>query len=280
MRTGIARRRVVPEADLFVEYRRTRSRTVRNEIVERHLAVAERSAWRFAGHGEPLEDLHQVALIGLINAVERFDPSMGVAFESFARPTIAGEIKRHFRDRTWRVSVPRRLKELGTNVFAAIEQLEQRLERSPTPDEVAALVGVEREVVVQALLAKRGYRSGSIEACREQSGDAFEDRSAHSEPNDTLDARRDVIEAVRMLDQRDRQIVYWRFFEECTQAEIGARLGIGQVQVSRLLSAVFAYLRDHCDIEVCDSDFPLAAPAGRSAIGSSPHGLLLAADPA
>jgi RNA polymerase sigma-B factor len=241
------------ELDLFAEYRRSPSRAVRNELVHRYEHVAERCALRFAGRGEATDDLRQVALIGLIKSVERFDPSMGVAFESFATPTIVGEIKRHFRDRTWRVSVPRRLKELRTQVFSAIDELEQRLERSPTPDEVAAFIGIDREAVLETLLANQVYRSSSLEASREQSGDAIEAMLA--EPDSTterLDRRMEALQAVQTLGQRDRQIIYWRFFEECTQSEIGSRLGVGQVQVSRLLKAALARLREQCDPDVLD----------------------------
>lgn len=244
--------RTVP--DLFAEYRRSPSRALRNELVHRYEHVAERCALRFAGRGEATDDLRQVALIGLIKSVERFDPSMGVAFESYATPTIVGEIKRHFRDRTWRVSVPRRLKELRTQVFGAIDELEQRLERSPTPDEVAALIGIDREAVLETLLANQVYRSSSLEASREQSGDAIESLLAEPESTSERSERRmEAMEAVQTLGHRDRQIIYWRFFEECTQSEIGSRLGVGQVQVSRLLKAALERLREHCDPEVLAS---------------------------
>lgn len=238
------------EPDLFQEYRRSPSRALRNELVHRYEHVAERCALRFAGRGEATDDLRQVALIGLIKSVERFDPTMGVAFESYATPTIVGEIKRHFRDRTWRVSVPRRLKELRTQVFSAIDELEQRLERSPTPDEVAALIGIEREAVLETLLANQVYRSSSLDASREQTGDAIEAMLEPEAPSERSDRRMEAMEAVQTLGQRDRQIIYWRFFEECTQSEIGSRLGVGQVQVSRLLKAALARLREHCDPEL------------------------------
>jgi RNA polymerase sigma-B factor len=239
------------EVDLFVEYRRDPSRTTRNELVRRYEHVAERCALRFAGRGEATDDLRQVALIGLIKAVERFDPSLGIAFESYATPTIVGEIKRHFRDRTWRVSVPRRLKELRTKVFSAIDELEQRLERSPTPDEVAALIGIEREAVLETLLANQVYRSSSLEASRDATGDAIEALLAEPDSvTDGADRRLEAMQAVQTLGHRDRQIIYWRFFEERTQSEIGERLGVGQVQVSRLLKAALARLREQCDPEV------------------------------
>ena len=239
------------DAELFAEYRTSPSRATRNELVRRYESVAERCALRFAGRGESTDDLRQVALIGLIKSVERFDPTMGVAFESYATPTIVGEIKRHFRDKTWRVSVPRRLKELRTQVFAAIDELEQRLERSPTPDEVAALIGIDREAVLETLLANQVYRSSSLDASRDQTGDAIEALLAEPDSvSEGADRRLEAMRAVQTLGQRDRQIIYWRFFEECTQSEIGARLGVGQVQVSRLLKTALARLREHCDPEV------------------------------
>jgi RNA polymerase sigma-B factor len=245
-----SRRRARTEAELFTEYREHRARSVRNELVERYEHVAERCALRFSGRGEAVDDLRQVALIGLIKSVERFDPSMGVAFESFATPTIVGEIKRHFRDKTWRVSVPRRLKELRTLVFTAIDDLEQRFERSPTPDEVAAAIGVDREAVLETLLANQVYRSSSLEASRDASGDSLEARLAQPDSmSDEAERRLQAIEAVRTLGHRDRQIIYWRFFEECTQSEIGERLGVGQVQVSRLLKSALARLREGCDTD-------------------------------
>src|SRR5690606_20936756 len=159
--TNQPRRTRRTEQELFSDYRATRPRAVRNELVGRYEHVAQRCALRFTGRGEAADDLKQVALLGLLNSVERFDPALGVPFESYATPTIVGEIKRHFRDKTWRVSVPRRLKELRTRVFAAIDDLEQRLERSPTPDEVAALIGIDREAVLETLLANQVYRSSS-----------------------------------------------------------------------------------------------------------------------
>lgn len=258
-----AHRRASSEAELFAEYREHRARSVRNTLVERYEHVAERCALRFSGRGEAVDDLRQVALIGLIKSVERFDPSMGVAFESYATPTIVGEIKRHFRDKTWRVSVPRRLKELRTLVFTAIDDLEQRLERSPTPDEVAAAIGVDREAVLETLLANRVYRSSSLEASRDASGDALEARLAQPESmSDDVERRMHAMDAVQTLGHRDRQIIYWRFFEECTQSEIGERLGVGQVQVSRLLKSALARLRERCvDGEAADLDRVLVGVA-------------------
>lgn len=219
---------------LFIEYRRTGSRALRNQIVDHYEVLAERCARRFQGRGESLDDLRQVAFIGLIRAVERFDPSRGVPFAAFAVPTMLGEIRRHFRDHGWTVSAPRRVKDLRTQVSAAIDDLHQQLGRSPTPAEVASKLGLEADTVLDTLLAGSAYRPDPIEACAER---------WHDDDDGVLDDRLQAIEAIRQLAERDRTILYWRYFEERTQREIGDRLGVGQVQVSRLLRSAIGELR-------------------------------------
>jgi RNA polymerase sigma-B factor len=233
----------------FIEYRRTRDPQLRDQLILDHRWIAARSAQRFVGRGERFDDLEQVALVGLIKAVERLDPERDVAFSGYATPTIIGEIKRHFRDATWRVSVPRRPKELRTQVFAAVDTLHQRLGRSPNPDEISAHLGVERRDVLETIVANRVYRALSLDASSSESGDAVEGQYlARADSDDlasTVEHRVAALAAIGSLDARDRQIVYWRFFEECTQREIGDRLGIGQVQVSRLLRSALTQLRCH-----------------------------------
>ena len=232
----------------FVQYRATRDRAMRNALVLEYEWLAEACARRFADRGEPWADLVQVAQIGVVKAVERFDPDRGVAFPTYAVPTVVGELKRHFRDATWAVSVPRRCKELLTRMNAVNEALHQRLGRAPTVDEVAAGLGVDRDLVLETLEANQAYRSLSLEQPSPHAG-ADQDRprsellGADDERIDVTDARLSATRALEMLDDRTRKIVYWRFFEECTQREIGGRLGIGQVQVSRLLRAALAELR-------------------------------------
>ena len=220
--------------ELFVEYRRTGSRVLRNQIVDRQEHLAERCARRFQGRGESLDDLRQVAFIGLIRAVERFDPGRGVPFGAFAVPTIVGEIRRHFRDRGWAVSVPRRLKDARTPVFAAIDDLHQELGRSPRPAEVASRLGVDPDVVLETILAGNAYRPDPIEPGHD---------GGSPDAEGLMVDRLRAIEAIGRLGERDRLILYWRYFEERTQREIGARLGVGQVQVSRLLRAAIGELR-------------------------------------
>jgi RNA polymerase sigma-B factor len=258
---GLDRDRLDPDAltdqptdALFRAYRRDRQRAVRNELVERFVDVASTHAHRYAGRGEDVDDLRQVALVGLIRAIERFDPDRGIAFRSFAKPTIEGEVKRHFRDRTWRVAVPRRLKDRRTGVLGAVEHLRHRCEREPTPDEVASYLGVERDVVLDTLAANRAYRVDGLAHGDDADLDSgptarsiARSISASASPSvDDDDDRIATIVAVRQLGERSRRIVYWRFYEGCTQSEIGERLGIGQVHVSRLLRRALAELRERC----------------------------------
>jgi len=245
----------------FVEYRATRERSIRNELVLQYDWLAQACARRFADRGEPWADLVQVAQLGVVKAVERFDPTRDVSFPTYAVPTVMGELKRHFRDATWSVSVPRRCKELLTRMNAANESLHQRLGRAPTVDEIAELLGVERDLVLETIEANQAYRSVSLEQPRTQpGGDSERPRSevlgSNDDRLDTTELRLSAVGALSVLDERMRKIVYWRFFEECTQREIGRRLGIGQVQVSRLLRAALAQLRSELGaaLEPMDDD--------------------------
>src|SRR5580698_8960709 len=150
--------------DLFEEYRRTGDATTRDQLVELHLGLAEYLARRFDHRGEPLDDLVQVASLALIKAVERFDPDRGLEFSTFAVPTIVGELKRHFRDKSWAVRVPRRLQELHLRLTNAVPDLTHELGRSPTIDELAERLDVGADDVVEAMEAGRAYRSSSLDA--------------------------------------------------------------------------------------------------------------------
>lgn len=229
----------------FVRYHQTRDRELRNALVTRHRWLAEQCARRFRDRGEPWADLVQVAEIGVVKAVERFDPARGVSFMSFAVPTVTGELKRYFRDSTWAVHVPRRAKDLLARMNVASDLLHQRLGRSPTVDELAAELCEDRDTVLDTIEANRVYRSESLS--RPAGGDGDREPAGVVGGDDAdLDAVATKLTAHRALgalDPRSRTIVYWRFFEECTQQEIGDRLGIGQVQVSRLLRAALSRLR-------------------------------------
>lgn len=235
---------------LFVDYRATRDPDLRNELVLRYLHLADRCARRYSHRGEPVADLVQVSRMALVRAVERFDPDRGVRFEAFASPTIIGELRHHFRDNCWVVSVPRRAKDLRSQVFRAAEQIGQHMGRQATSDEVADALGLEQEQVMMTMETNRHFRAASYEAVAE--GGAHVERLAtapgSSDPSDR-DAliRLDVVNLLEELDERLQRIIVWRFYEECTQREIGERLGIGQVQVSRLLARAMEQLRSNVD---------------------------------
>jgi RNA polymerase sigma-B factor len=241
-----------PEEDaqlaVFREYFTNRDRRLRDQLVMDHDWIARRCAQRFVGRGEPFSDLIQVARIGVVKAVERFDPGRGHHFVSFAHPTVLGELRRHFRDTTWSVSVPRRYKDLTSQLTATRESLTQALGRPPRVDEVATAMDVDVDVVLETMEANQSYRTSSLDGSPvESSGTAtssLHHRMGADDPGlDTADLRISTIEALEALDARSRSIVVWRFYEGCTQSEIGARLGIGQVQVSRLLRTALGQLR-------------------------------------
>jgi RNA polymerase sigma-B factor len=236
----------------FVEYRKTRSRRVRDELVEAHLPLARFLASRFAQRGEPMDDLVQVALLGLVKAVERFDPFRGLRFSTFATPTIVGELKRHFRDRGWAVHVPRRVQELHVQLPKVVGTLSQVLGRSPTTSEVAESTGASEEDVLEAMEAGTLYRLASLDA---PSGNDDEAERATTigtaDPEfETLEERLDIARLLDVLPQRERRIVYLRFFEGLTQSEIADKIGISQMHVSRLLTRSLEVLRKHANESV------------------------------
>lgn len=238
----------VADAVLFDEFHRTRDIEVRNELVLRYHWLARRSAASMGNRGVPIVDLVQVAEIGLIKAVERFDPQRGVAFSSFAVPTVLGEIRRHFRDSTWAVSVPRSAKEQRGRVQVAAEQLHQELGRAPTTDEVAERCGLSARAVAETQFASSVYRSSSLEQTRAETGDVVEVRGSEAarapDPLASTELHIEVMRAIADLPERSRKIIVWRFYGDCTQREIGERLGVGQVQVSRLLRAALDQLSE------------------------------------
>lgn len=221
-------------------------RRQREAIIKRCLPLANNVARRFRGRGEAHEDLVQVARLGLVNAVNRFDVSTGSAFLSFAVPTIMGEVRRHFRDHGWAVRVPRRIKDLSMQLTAARAELSQQLNRAPTASELAEHVGVSREEVVEALIAANAYSTRSTD---EPTGRGDEDDSFASTLGE-IDTNLDKVldsETLRpllaALPDRERTIVLLRFFENMTQTQIAERLGISQMHVSRLLASTLTTLR-------------------------------------
>jgi RNA polymerase sigma-B factor len=240
---------VQPDSDdtleLFREFRRTSDRRLRNELVEIHLDLARREAMRFSGRGEPVDDLIQVAHLGIIKAVERFDPSLGVPFTAYARPTVAGELRRHFRDTTWSVHVPRSLKDLHAGLGKAASALAGRLGRQPTAAELAEEVGSSVDEVLEALELRSAYRPTSINATIDPDGTPLDPPAA--DDGDDADVTVDVMlvrDLLGRLEHRERTIVYLRYFGQLSQSEIAERVGISQVHVSRLLRSSVAMLRE------------------------------------
>jgi len=220
----------------------------REAIVRRCLPLADHIARRFGGRGEPHEDLVQVARVGLVNAVKRFDVETGSDFVSFAVPTIMGEVRRHFRDNSWSVKVPRRLKDLHLRLTSATAELSQKLGRAPTASELAAELGMDREEVVEGLVAGSGYNTMSID----RSGNsADDDAPALLDTLGDVDSRLDRIEdreALRpllaALPEREQKVLMLRFFESMTQTQIAERMGISQMHVSRILANTLSLLRE------------------------------------
>jgi RNA polymerase sigma-B factor len=231
------------DLERFRQYRASGDRALRNRLIEDHRWLALHCAKRFANKGEPLDDLIQVALLGVLKAVERYDPEYGATFATFAVPTITGELRRHFRDTTWAVHVPRRAKDLQHTVKVAVNELGQMLGRSPTVDEIAGHTGVAVEDVLEALEAARCYRKTPL-APPSDDGPA-DDIASVGTPDrgmDAVDAATTVGRLLELLPARERRIVELRFMGGLTQSQIAELVGVSQVQVSRLLRASLAKL--------------------------------------
>ena len=219
------------------------ARDAREATIVEHLPFARALARRYTNRGEPIDDLEQVAVIGLINAVDRYDPGRGSDFRSFAAPTILGEIRRHFRDRAWAVRVPRGLKDDYVKVTGAIEELTTRLGRTPGIAEIAAESKISEEQVLDAIAAHGAYRPQSLSAS------PFDDEGSTvevevQEPGFARAEGRAVLErGLRQLPPRERVILHLRFEEGLIQSEIAARMGISQMHVSRLISRALEALR-------------------------------------
>jgi RNA polymerase sigma-B factor len=202
-------------------------------------------ARRFAGRGEPLDDLIQVATIGLVKAVDRFDPDREVEFSTYATPTIVGELKRHFRDKGWAVRVPRRLQELNLRLGSVIGKLSQDLQRSPTVDEIAKAAGTTQEEVLEGLDSAHAYRLISLDAPTGEEGLSYHEQLG--EDDAVLESLEDWVSVGPLLADlppRERRMLYLRFFKGLTQSEIADALGISQMHVSRLLAKTLATLRE------------------------------------
>jgi RNA polymerase sigma-B factor len=225
---------------------------LRKELITGYLPVAQHLATRYRDRGVPIEDLNQVAAVGLINAVDRFDPARGGAFLAFAIPTIQGEIRRYFRDRTWSMRVPRGLKETHFRITQAAAPLTQQLGRAPRPSELAAHLGLSREEVLESLNAGAAYQAGSLDR-RLEGADAGESLGATLGRFDPELERVEIHESLRpmlaALPARERAILVMRFFGNQTQSQIATRTGLSQMHISRLLSQSLAQLRARLPVD-------------------------------
>ena len=217
------------------------------EIVERHIGLVRFLVRRYASKGETYDDLVQVGMLGLLGAIDRYESERGVKFASFARPSILGELKRHFRDKTWAARVPRRLQELSLSVTTAEGELFQELGRSPTPAEVAERIGAEEEDVLEANEAARSYSAVSIDQPLD-AGDgetgSLSDLIGDVDPDmEKLENLTALEPALAELTPHDRELLHMRFFRGMVQSEMAAELGVSQMQVSRQLARILGRLR-------------------------------------
>ena len=235
-------------AELFLRWRRDGDQVARDRLIEHHLPLARRLARRYASSGEPLEDLTQIASLGLVKAVERFDPGRGFAFTSFAVPTIVGELKRYFRDATWALHVDRSAQERARRVIDAQAQLTTAAGRPPTIPEIAQYLETDDEYVLDGLQTATAYDAVSLDAPLTRDGEdelsRLEMLGGHDERLSAVDDHSLLYTATRHLPVREREILYLRFGEDLTQTEIAERIGVSQMQVSRLLRRSLARLRE------------------------------------
>ncbi|MET8077134.1 RNA polymerase sigma factor SigF [Streptomyces sp. NPDC005303] len=241
---------------LFVELRALKDGSpeyaeLRNQLVRMHLPLVEHLARRFRNRGEPLDDLTQVATIGLIKSVDRFDPDRGVEFSTYATPTVVGEIKRHFRDKGWAVRVPRRLQELRLALTTATAELSQRHGRSPTVHELAEKLAISEEEVLEGLESANAYSTLSLDVpdTDDESPAVADTLGAYDEALEGVEYRESLKPLLEDLPPREKRILLLRFFGNMTQSQIAQEVGISQMHVSRLLARTLAQLREKLLVE-------------------------------
>jgi RNA polymerase sigma-B factor len=249
------------DRELFARARAD-DRHAREQLIERYLPLARRLSRRYQRSEEPLEDLVQVASLGLVKAVDRYDSARDTAFSSFAVPTILGELRRHFRDRTWSVRVPRELQELALDCEKAVAELSSRAGRAPTVGEIAEAVDASEERVLDALQAAGAYHAWSLDAPRVgagegASGESIADAIGVQESGfERAEERATLGPILGRITERERLVLMFRFGEDLTQAEIGERIGVSQMQVSRLIRQALARLREGIGSETPGSETP------------------------
>ncbi len=244
-----APRRDAATPELFEEYGRTRDAALREKLILLHSNLVRYLARKFANRGEPLEDLTQVGMIGLMNAIDRFDPSRGIRFATYATPTILGEIRRHFRDRGWAVKVPRRLQELSLAANKAVDSLTQGLARAPTVAEIAKRMEVSEQEVLEAMELGEMYELPSLDS---ELGDGSDDSrgvladyvGGMDQEMERFEKRARLSQALKVLPARERHIIELRFLRGMSQTDVAREMGISQMHVSRLQQRALARLRD------------------------------------
>lgn len=239
--------------ELFRRFKEEGDMDAREKLVMSHLNLVRFIANKFKNRGEPIDDLIQVGYLGLLKAIDRFDPSRGLEFTTFATPTIMGEIKRHFRDKGWSVRVPRRLQELSAKVNQATDTLTSQLQRSPTIAEIADYLDATVDEVLEAMESSSAYSSVSLEApsgADDDDSPSVIDRYATEDSDLAFTDDRIIIEeALASFSPRERDVIEMRFLKGMTQIEIAEKLGISQVQVSRLLRRTLKKIQDKIDPE-------------------------------
>jgi RNA polymerase sigma-B factor len=242
---------------LLERYHRHGDQAAREALVERFLPLARQLARRYQRGSEPLDDLVQVASLGLLKAIDRFEPDRPTAFSSFAVPTILGELKRHFRDRGWSVRVPRDLQELAVRVERVGEELTRSLGRAPSPGEIAEQVGATTEQVLEAREAAGAYRAISLDRPRDEDDETdggMGDTMGIEDPGFGLAEDAATVERLMaVLGEREREVLRLRFVEDLTQSEIGARVGVSQMHVSRLIRQAVDRLREEAEMPQDDA---------------------------
>lgn len=237
--------------ELFRRYKEEGDMDAREKLVMSHLNLVRFIANKFKNRGEPIDDLVQVGYLGLLKAIDRFDPSRGLEFTTFATPTIMGEIKRHFRDKGWSVRVPRRLQELSAKVNQATDKLTVQLQRSPSIKEIAEYLDASVDEVLEAMESSSAYSSVSLEApvgADDDDAPSVIDRYASEDEELAFTDDRIIIEeALRNFSPREREVIELRFLQGMTQIEIAEKLGISQVQVSRLLRRTLKKIQEKID---------------------------------
>jgi RNA polymerase sigma-B factor len=243
-----------PRGDLadFRRYQETGDPDIRDALIERALPLAHQVARRYGRTSEPLDDLVQVARLGLVKAVDRFDPDRGTAFSTYAVPTMVGEIKRYFRDTGWAVHMPRSLQERVLCIEQAEKKLGSRLGRAPSVDELAQTAEMSTEEALEAMEAAGAFEARSLEApapAEDQEGRAYvETLGSFDERFELVEDGDAVAGALRVLPVRERRILHMRFIREMTQSEIAERIGVSQMQISRLLRRSLQQLRDQASV--------------------------------